>query len=284
MTKELFISTGRENKMFTLWMHVSSVGAKDVYYYIQNLGATAKKAQENAEKIAEKVGVVLVDNAEGKLNPISKGKRKPDNLAIGKYKDMSIQEVYEQDHDYLKWYAKEKPAPNKHHNAFYHILDEYMVENALEIAELRDEGKDERMIYVGKHKGKTIDEVPAGYVEWLAGVDIDANHSNLQANAIELVNERIDANPSTHVGEIGDRITLEVEAVSVKSYINEWGGGAVVTMKDTEGNEIVYMGSGDHLVEGEHGVIRGTVKDHSMYNGVRQTRLNRVHVLEKNDA
>ena len=103
-------------------------------------------------------------------------------------------------------------------------------------------------------------------------------------NAIKEENERRKAaeNHSEYVGNVGDRIEVPVTIKSaynfeVASY-SRWGRTethTIYTMLDKDGNVYVWKTSGWLGQEGEDVVIKGTVKEHSEYKGVKQTVLTR---------
>ena len=90
---------------------------------------------------------------------------------------------------------------------------------------------------------------------------------------------------SKHVGEIGERITVNVTYVNMFSFeVKSFRGFGTDTMhihlfKDADGNVIVWKTAS--FVEADCGdqvVITGTVKDHSIYHDEKQTVLTRVRV------
>jgi hypothetical protein len=98
---------------------------------------------------------------------------------------------------------------------------------------------------------------------------------------------------SKHIGAIGEKLTVEVVLVNDYSYVDykyNWGGTThyIYTMRDANGNEYVWKTT-NHLVivvpdntsewvaihKGDTMQITGTVKEHSEYNGTKQTVLTR---------
>lgn len=95
---------------------------------------------------------------------------------------------------------------------------------------------------------------------------------------------------STYVGTVGQKISAEVKLINTyeyKDYKFSYYGTThyIYTMQDSEGNVFVWKTTSFMSVDdGEWGymikkddtiLIKGTVKDHSEYNGTKQTVLNR---------
>jgi len=292
VTAHLIIDTGRENKMFTLWRVIrfpeyrwNQNGAMTTrYHYMQNIGHTAEIAQAKAEEIAKRLNIELRDCAEGDLRDIRKGKRNPVGLVIGKYAEKTIDEVFEIDAPYLKWYADAEPAKSRHHAQFFNVLNDFIESKREEFNEKRDLGKDDRVIYAGKHEGTRIEDLPKGYLDWLAGVDMECNHTRFKGNVIEYLEENHRLVAGEFQGEIGKRIEVELTTENVHYFETDYGTSAIVTMKDKNENTYLYMGTGDFPNKGETALVRGTVKDHKEYEGINQTKLVRLYITELNPA
>lgn len=105
---------------------------------------------------------------------------------------------------------------------------------------------------------------------------------------------------SQYVGEIGQRITINVELVKTAEYEQRSFTGygttwvTVYTLKDENGNKYVWKTTGgglDHEIKTPHGIqyapiedgeiitIKGTVKEHSEYRGEKQTVLTRCKLV-----
>lgn len=83
---------------------------------------------------------------------------------------------------------------------------------------------------------------------------------------------------STYIGEIGERLDLQVTIERVTGYETQWGWTSVVTMRDAAGNAIVSKGSFS-AEQGDELSIRATVKEHTPYGGEKQTVVQRVKVV-----
>lgn len=93
---------------------------------------------------------------------------------------------------------------------------------------------------------------------------------------------------SNYIGEIGKRIEAEVTVERVHTFSRpsfnaHWVQETVyiVTMRDAYGNAVVSKSTAFSAEPGEVLVIRATVKDHSEYNGEKQTVVNRVKAQTK---
>jgi hypothetical protein len=110
-----------------------------------------------------------------------------------------------------------------------------------------------------------------------------------RAEAERLERERIERDiaerkaVSQHLGTVGQRLDLDLTVTRVASYqarpYGSWGRDTVtryvVTMRDDEGNVVVWF-SEYNRTQGERLTLRGTVKEHSEYQGEKQTVIQRV--------
>lgn len=85
---------------------------------------------------------------------------------------------------------------------------------------------------------------------------------------------------SAWVGNVGDRVTVTIaDFRTVISWETQWGTTFVYKLTDAEGHEYTWKTScwfDDDKCIGK--VIKGTVKDHTEYRGVKQTELTRCKV------
>lgn len=96
---------------------------------------------------------------------------------------------------------------------------------------------------------------------------------------------------SGYVGQVGERIEVAVTVKSIRSYdrpARPYGEETVwvITLVDAAGNQLLAksptakhalsVDGEDRVAEGDALVVRGTVKEHSEYRGVKQTVLQRV--------
>ena len=101
---------------------------------------------------------------------------------------------------------------------------------------------------------------------------------------IEDAENQLKANTSTseHIGNIGDKVEIPVVYIHTASWETGYGGywnssiTNLHTFKDENGNIIIWKT--DKFIEADYGTkmtIKGTVKDHSEYKGIKQTALTR---------
>lgn len=89
-----------------------------------------------------------------------------------------------------------------------------------------------------------------------------------------------------HVGEVGERLTVAVASAEVvTSWETEWGIVKLVRFISTDGNVFMWRCSGSLGARAENIVaIKGTVKSHDEFRGVKQTFLTRCKVVETQPA
>ena len=80
---------------------------------------------------------------------------------------------------------------------------------------------------------------------------------------------------SGYIGEIGDRIEFEVSLVFVMGFDGFYGTTWINVMRDADSNVIAYKGSACLGQKGDTFKVKGTVKDHALYKGTKQTIINR---------
>lgn len=92
---------------------------------------------------------------------------------------------------------------------------------------------------------------------------------------------------SNYVGKVGERLSTKVQVTRVTwftrpSFSAPWLHDTiyVATMRTPEDNVLVSMGTFKPN-EGDELNIKATVKEHSVYNGMRQTRVQRVAIIKE---
>jgi len=92
------------------------------------------------------------------------------------------------------------------------------------------------------------------------------------------VAERASEANSQHIGDVGDRITINVQSTTcLTSWETEWGITRVYKIVDDKGNVYTWKTS-KYLDEEELDILKGTVKEHKEYKGIKQTELTRCKV------
>jgi hypothetical protein len=86
---------------------------------------------------------------------------------------------------------------------------------------------------------------------------------------------------SEFIGEIGDRIELTLtvtKAITLESY---YGTSIMHIMEDDAKNVFVWTTKAKNFPEGKVVTLRGTIKDHKEYKGIKQTILTRCKEIEE---
>jgi hypothetical protein len=97
------------------------------------------------------------------------------------------------------------------------------------------------------------------------------------ATAIERQQQReVEDRASEYVGEVKDRFEFEAEVLGVYGTEGFYGHTDIVKLKDVDGNLFTWFASDyTDLERGDRITIKGTVKKHEEYRGVKQTILTR---------
>jgi len=85
--------------------------------------------------------------------------------------------------------------------------------------------------------------------------------------------------PSNFVGEVGQRNDFDVSVKFRLRFENDYGISWLNNLVDAQGNVFIYWGKclGD---KGDNIKFKATIKEHKVYNGVKQTVVNRPKILE----
>lgn len=108
---------------------------------------------------------------------------------------------------------------------------------------------------------------------------------DMKANIInEISKKNSESSTSQHVGEIKERLrNMNGTFVSAKCISNEYGSSILYTFK-VDGNIFTWFtqaGIDPEIEEGDPIILTGTVKNHTEYQGVLQTQLNRCIVKKR---
>lgn len=84
-----------------------------------------------------------------------------------------------------------------------------------------------------------------------------------------------------YFGSVGDKIQLSLKLVKVGGYETQFGYTSVYTFEDSENHQFVWKtGCGIDADKGSMVTIKGSVKAHSEYKGIKQTELTRCKVVK----
>lgn len=92
---------------------------------------------------------------------------------------------------------------------------------------------------------------------------------------------RFDEGSSQYQGEVGERIDRQVVVANAIPIASNYGYSTLHTFKDANENIYVWLTASKILSIGNTYTIRGTVKEHKIYEGNKQTVLTRCSVLAK---
>ena len=130
-----------------------------------------------------------------------------------------------------------------------------------------------------------------GANEFLKSMAHNLTHwGNLSARQVEAVEscfaviDRLEAARanSQHLGAVGDKVTLTITVERVIVLKSEFYDDNYITIaRDEAGNAITYKGKTDIGNKGDTRTIKASVKEHTVYNGVKQTVIQRPKVVEE---
>lgn len=104
------------------------------------------------------------------------------------------------------------------------------------------------------------------------------------ARQIELVDgevaKRAKNATSAFVGTVGDKIELTLTIERVIPVNSQFGTTYINLCRDQNGNAVTYKGNSDIGAAGEVSNVRVTIKEHTIYNGVNQTVIQRPKLLQ----
>lgn len=129
----------------------------------------------------------------------------------------------------------------------------------------------------------------AGVYEWNSWKRCEWDDPKYYVNIIKAKEDELKASKSTskHIGVIGEKLEMVVYYTHTTSWDNNYGGywnsgvTNLHTFKDADGN--VFTWKTDKYIEADYGtqvILKGTVKEHSEYKGIKQTVLTRCQVKE----
>lgn len=93
--------------------------------------------------------------------------------------------------------------------------------------------------------------------------------------------EKNAAQPSAHVGEVGQRIDLELTVERVIETESDFGALNILVMRDVNNNQFVWKTGAASAKPGEQLKLRATVKRHGEFRGEKQTDLTRGAIFDE---
>ena len=98
----------------------------------------------------------------------------------------------------------------------------------------------------------------------------------------ELIEKKAPAIPvpeTNYIGNVGDKITLELIQVACFTFESKFGICYINKFKDIEGNVVIWKTSRRVANDGEKVTLKGTVKEHNVFRAEKQTVLTRCKTL-----
>ena len=111
---------------------------------------------------------------------------------------------------------------------------------------------------------------------WVANKHMGFACSIIQAYRREMARLAKVNTDSQHIGTIGERDTFTLKVNRLIFSEGFYGLTIIHLMEDKDGNVFKWFSSGPELDEGEFLTVKATVKDHSEYQGTKETVLTRV--------
>jgi len=111
---------------------------------------------------------------------------------------------------------------------------------------------------------------------WVANKHMGFACSIIQAYRREMARLAKVNTDSQHIGTIGKRETFTLKVNRLIFSEGFYGLTIIHLMEDKDGNVFKWFSSGPELDEGEFLTLKATVKDHSEYQGTKETVLTRV--------
>lgn len=118
-----------------------------------------------------------------------------------------------------------------------------------------------------------------GYADWKAlGLAASMMSSYMRHMEMQLYKERVGSltKDSVYVGEVGERLTMDVEIISVVESSNDFGINYRTKMVTTDGNLLTGFLSNNIGAAGDKCRISFGVKKHNEYQGRKETIVSRV--------
>lgn len=273
-TSTLHIFIGENNHFFTLresYLHTMYINRQPIhevrYDHLKNLAQNWEEAVIKAKEASKNFGIPLRirENELEQLNEIKRiSKEEAENHA------RALEEAF------IK--AEEEAEELRRRNW------EFWKTQTLGYLNGNDEVLP--MMVGGAHHSRPLSEVPMSYLQWMVFdsglMELDPEETmNHMAFVAHWLNDNVEIRArveSEWVGEIKEKVELDVYIDSVRTLDGTYGLTYMYKMTDSNGNDILWYASRNAL-EGLNNIkIIGTVKSHGEYNGRKQTVLTRVKV------
>jgi hypothetical protein len=84
---------------------------------------------------------------------------------------------------------------------------------------------------------------------------------------------------SQHVGAVGDKVTMTITVERVIVLETQFGTNYITIARDEQGNAVTYKGRINIGDKGDTNTIKASVKEHTVYNGIKQTAIQRPKII-----
>ena len=129
--------------------------------------------------------------------------------------------------------------------------------------------------------GVLLEPLPAGVTAIKLDWDLVGDGESLKPE--DAVKEAVEAlvydeSPSQYVGTIGDKIETTLTVKSAITVNGAFGPSTLHIMYDADQNVYVWSTTAKILITGATYMVKGTIKDHRLYQHTKQTILTRCRV------
>jgi hypothetical protein len=83
---------------------------------------------------------------------------------------------------------------------------------------------------------------------------------------------------------VGDKVTLTITIDRIITIEGYYGTNFIHIARDENGNVLTYKGLTNIGLKGETTTIKASIKEHTLYDGVKQTIIQRPKVLKELEA
>lgn len=276
-TPKLHIFTGRDNHFFTLresYLHTYFVGRNPNPFYevryshLKNLSQNYSEAVEKAREASKNLGMELIV-------------RGSETEQLEEIKRVTAEEAEQRRRLAQEEYARAEAEAQARRRESWNIWKESALHDLTGVK------SKEPTMPIGRYFGIPLNRVPLSYMQWLVYkadlCEIDAEESmHKVAFVAQWIRDNMqiaEITESNWVGEVGEKIEIDVTVDSVRTVNGYYGTTYLYKLIDTDGNDLTWFATRPALDGLTNIKIKGTVKKHDEYNGNKQTLLTRVKVI-----
>lgn len=120
------------------------------------------------------------------------------------------------------------------------------------------------------------------YLQWATSSKLSLTKKTIDTILTALKEKELKEIHSEYVGEIGKRMEFKLILQKTNYYESYFGVTTYYTFNDNDGNIFIWKASGCPLSEIALGTlinIKGTIKEHKEYNGIKETIINRCSLM-----